>query len=233
MAENMRILLVEDEPAIATAVLSALKREGHAVDHVADGSDALAWAQTYPYSLIILDVILPGLDGLSVCAALRATNNQAPVLILTALDDVGHRVAGLDGGADDYLTKPFAMAELLARSRALLRRPASSRDPVLRIGDLEINPSAHTVVRGRRDVRLTAREFAVLEVLARNPGQLFSRERIIAAVWDADSDLASNIVEVYMRSLRRKLDDPRGTLIETVRGAGYRLGVPASAPGQA
>jgi DNA-binding response OmpR family regulator len=202
---------------------AALARQGYAVDRVADGDDALRWTESYPYDLVLLDVVLPGRDGLAVCAALRNVGFQPPILMLTALDDIEHRVAGLDRGADDYLPKPFAMAELLARVRALLRRRAADRGPLLRIGDLEIDPAAHRVLRAGHDVRLTAREFAVLEVLARHPGQLFPRERIIGTVWDADSDPASNIVEVYMHSLRRKLDDPGGQLIETVRGAGYRL----------
>jgi DNA-binding response OmpR family regulator len=220
----MRILIVEDESSIATAIATALGNEGHATDVVADGREALAWAEAYPYDLVVLDVVLPSLDGFAVCAALRERHIQAPVLMLTALDDVEHRVTGLDRGADDYLSKPFAMPELLARVRALLRRRAPDRAAVIRVSDLEIDPSSHEVRRAGAPIRLTAREFAVLEVLARNAGQVFSQERIIEAVWDAGFAAGSNIVEVYIRSLRRKIDDGRRTgLIETIRGAGYRL----------
>lgn len=224
----MRILVVEDEPAVREAVRASLVGEGHAVDAVADGDEALAFQQTYPYDLAILDVILPGLNGFEILACIRAGHSQVPVLMLTALDQVEDRVIGLDRGADDYLAKPFAMRELLARVRALLRR-RSDRAPVLRVGDLEIDPATLEVRRGGHEVRLTAREFALLEVLARAPGQIFSQERLIDAVWDADFAAGSNIVEVYVRSLRRKLDDGRRSgLIQTVRGAGYRL-VPAEA----
>lgn len=225
----MRILVVEDDPAIAAAVLTSLGHEGYAVDASADGREAIDWTDAYPYDLVILDVVLPGLDGFSVCSTLRARGNQSPILMLTALDEVEHRVAGLDRGADDYLAKPFAMPELLARVRALLRRRAADRAAVIRIADLEIDPSGHQVRRAGAQIRLTAREFAVLEVLARNAGQVFSQERIIAAVWDAEFAAGSNIVEVYIRSLRRKIDGgARGGLIETIRGAGYRLRGPAT-----
>jgi two-component system OmpR family response regulator len=220
----VRILLVEDDPPISAAVKSALAHEGHAVDAVGDGHEALEWAGAYRYDLVILDVVLPGLDGFAVLTALRAAGTNSPILMLTALDEVEHRVEGLDRGADDYMAKPFAIPELLARVRALLRRHAPDRAPVLRVADLEIDPSAHEVRRAGVPVRLTAREFAVLEVLARHAGQVFSQDRIIEAVWDADFAATSNIVEVYMRSLRRKIDAGRRSgLIETVRGAGYRL----------
>src|SRR5947209_6053868 len=156
----------------------AIGHEGHAVDVVSDGDDALTWAETYPYDLVVLDVVLPGRDGFAVCGALRERGNQAPILMLTALDEIEHRVTGLDRGADDYLAKPFAMAELLARIRALLRRRAPDRAPVLRVADVEVDPSAREVRRGGRRVALTAREFAVFELLARHPDQVFSRERI-------------------------------------------------------
>ena len=216
--------MVEDDAAISAAVTSALRDDGHAVDAVADGRDALAWSRTYPYDLFLLDIVLPGLDGLEVCRALRIQGANGPILMLTALDEVEHRVAGLDRGADDYLAKPFAMPELRARVRALLRRRSSDRVPVIRVGDLEVDPSMHAVRKAGVRIRLTAREFAVLEVLARNAGQVFSQERIIGAVWDADFAAGSNIVEVYVRSLRRKIyGGRRGGLIETIRGAGYRL----------
>jgi two-component system OmpR family response regulator len=218
------VLVVEDELAIATGIRAALAAEGHAVDVVADGAEALTWAATYPYDMVLLDVILPGLDGFAVLAALRRSGFQAPILMLTALDDVTDRVTGLDHGADDYLAKPFAMAELLARVRALRRRAADDRAPRIAVQDLELDPATHGVFRGGRAVRLTAREFALLELLARHPGQIFSRDRIVEALWSADFTAESNVVEVYVRSLRRKVDDGRRDgLIETVRGAGYRL----------
>jgi DNA-binding response OmpR family regulator len=220
----VRILLVEDEPAVNAAVRSALVGEGHAVDGTGDGEEALEWAATYSYDLVILDVVLPSMDGFTVCARLRERGFSSPILMLTALDSVGDRVTGLDRGADDYLAKPFAMAELLARVRALRRRQGGDRAPVMRFGDLEIDPSKLGVRRNGTPIRLTAREFALLEILARNPGQIFSQERLIDALWDADFDPGSNIIEVYIRSLRRKIDDGRRNgLIETVRGAGYRL----------
>jgi DNA-binding response OmpR family regulator len=220
----MRILVVEDEPAIAKAVRDILVGARHAVDIATTGPDALTWAGSYPYELIVLDVVLPGLDGFEVCARLRAAGVGCPVLMLTARDQVEDRVSGLDAGADDYLAKPFAATELLARVRALLRRGSSDRPPLISVGDLELDPATLDVRRGGRSIRLTAREFALLEVLARNPGQIFAQERLINAVWDADFKAESNILEVYIRSLRRKIDGGRRDgLIETVRGAGYRL----------
>jgi DNA-binding response OmpR family regulator len=169
-------------------------------------------------------VILPGLDGFSTCSALRERGFAAPILMLTALDGVEDRVTGLDHGADDYLAKPFAMDELRARVRALSRRRLEDRAPRIRIGDLELDPATLGVWRAGRKIRLTSREFALLELLARHPGQIFPQERLIEALWDADFAAESNIVEVYIRSLRRKVDDGRRDgLIETVRGSGYRL----------
>lgn len=226
----MRVLVVEDEPAIAEAVRAIIVGAGHAVDVAATGPDALTWAATYPYDLVVLDVVLPGLDGFGVCARLRAMGLGCPILMLTARDQLEDRVTGLDAGADDYLAKPFASAELLARVRALLRRGSSDRPPVIRVGDLELDPATMGVRRGGIPVRLTAREFALLEVLARNPGRVFTQERLIDAVWNADFEAESNIVEVYIRSLRRKVDGGRRDgLIETLRGAGYRLRVPDAA----
>jgi two-component system OmpR family response regulator len=194
------------------------------VDVVGDGAEALAWADAYPYELVILDVVLPGLDGFGVCAALRERGFNAPILMLTALDGVSDRVEGLDRGADDYLAKPFAMAELRARVRALQRRRVEDRAPRIVVHDLELDPSTLGVQRGGRRIRLTAREFALLELLARHPGQVFAQDRLIDALWDADFSAASNIVEVYIRSLRRKVDHGRRDgLIETIRGSGYRL----------
>ena len=220
----MRILVVEDDPAIAAAIRSILVDSGEAVDVAGDGSDALEWAGTYPYDLLILDVVLPGMDGVTVCRTLRERGSKIPILMLTALDAIEDRVAGLDAGADDYLAKPFAGAELLARVRALRRRGVGEAAAVLRLGDLELDPAAREVRRGGKAIRLTSKEFALLEVLARHPGQVFPQDRLIDSVWDADFAAASNVVEVYIRSLRRKVDGGRRDgLIETVRGAGYRL----------
>jgi two-component system OmpR family response regulator len=220
----MRILIVEDEPVIAHAIERILGAAGHAADRVASGQEALEWASLYAYDLILLDVVLGGMDGFDVCRELRHGGSRVPILMLTALDDVGDRVTGLDAGADDYLAKPFAGAELLARVRALLRRGMAGGSSVLQVGDLELDPARMAVQRAGRPIRLTAKEFGLLEVLARHPGQVFSQERLIESVWNAGFDAESNIVEVYIRSLRRKIDGGRRDgLIETVRGAGYRL----------
>lgn len=216
--------MVEDEPAIGSAVVGAIRGEGHAVDLVADGDEAIEWATAYPYDLLVLDVRLPGTDGFGVCRRVRAAGSEASILMLTALDDVRDRVTGLDAGADDYLAKPFATVELLARVRALLRRHGATRTPILTVGDLELDPARHEVRRHGREIRLTAREFTLLEFLARGGGRIFSQERLIEVVSDADHDIGSNVIEVYVRSLRRKLDGGRRDgLIETVRGVGYRL----------
>jgi len=220
----VRILVVEDEVAIAEAVRSGLAADGQAVDVIGDGSEALEWVAAYPYELVVLDVVLPGLDGFDVCAALRQRGFNAPILMLTARDDVADRVKGLDRGADDYLAKPFAMAELRARVRALQRRRTDDRMPRIAVQDLELDPATLGVIRGGRTIRLTAREFAMLELLARHPGQVFSQDHLIDALWGADYVAGSNVVEVYIRSLRRKIDDGRRDgLIETVRRFGYRL----------
>lgn len=215
---------MEDEVTIADAVKRVLVADGHAVDAVGDGSQALAWAGTYAYDLVILDVILPALDGFAVCRVLRGSRFSGAILILTALDDVYDRITGLDQGADDYLAKPFSMAELRARVRALGRRRLEDRAPKIQVGDLELDPATLGVWRAGREIHLTAREFALLELLARHPGQIFARDRLIDALWDADFSAESNVVEVYIRSLRRKVDEGRRDgLIETVRRSGYRL----------
>jgi len=220
----MRILVVEDETAISAALRRILEADGHAVDVASDGPEGLTWARSYPYDAIVLDIVLPGVDGFQVCARLRADGDRTPVLMLTARDAVDDRVAGLDAGADDYLAKPFAAAELLARLRALGRRSVGEAAPLIRNGGLEIDPATRAVRRDGVAIRLTSKEFALLEFLARHPGQVFTQERLIEAVWDADFAAESNIVEVYIRSLRRKLDDGRRDgAIETIRGAGYRL----------
>jgi two-component system, OmpR family, response regulator len=220
----LRILVIEDEPAIASAVRLALSDEGHAVDVVGTGHEGLEWAAAAPYGLVILDVVLGGMSGLEVCWTLRQRGFDQPILMLTALTGVEDRVAGLDRGADDYLGKPFAIAELKARVRALARRPSSSGAATIAVGDLTLDPSTLDVRRGGRSVRLTAREFTFLEFLARHPGQVFTQEHLVNALWSADAIPGSNVVEVYVRSLRRKLDaGRRNGIIETVRGAGYRL----------
>jgi two-component system OmpR family response regulator len=228
----MRILVVEDEPAIASAIRSILGSADYAVDLAASGPEAITWAGSYDYDLVVLDVVLPGLDGFEVCRRLRATGFAAPILMLTARDQIEDRVTGLDAGADDYLAKPFAAAELLARVRALRRRGSTPRDPVLRVGQLTLDPASRDVRVDDRPVHLTAKEFALLEVLARHPGQVFAQDRLIDALWDADFAAESNIVEVYIRSLRRKIDGGRRDgLIETIRGAGYRLRADPSGAG--
>ena len=220
----MRVLVVEDEAAISAAVRSALSADGHAIDVAEDGLEALDWVASYPYDLLILDVVLPGLDGFGVCERVRRRGYTAPILMLTALDQVQDRITGLDRGADDYLVKPFAMAELRARVRALARRQTEGRPPTIKVHDLELDPATHVVRRGGRTIRLSVREFAMLELFARHPGHLFHRDRLIDKLWNADFSAESNIVEVYVRNLRRKIDGGRRDgLIQTVRGSGYRL----------
>jgi two-component system, OmpR family, response regulator len=228
----VRILVVEDEPAIAAAIRSILTTADHAVDLAATGPEAIGWVGTYDYDLVVLDIVLPGFDGFEVCRRLRASGFAAPILMLTARDEIDDRVSGLDAGADDYLAKPFAAAELLARVRALRRRGSASRDPIVRVGTLSLDPATREVSANDLPVHLTAKEFALLEVLARHPGQVFAQDRLIDALWDADFAAGSNVVEVYIRSLRRKIDGGRRDgLIETVRGAGYRLRADDSLPG--
>jgi two-component system OmpR family response regulator len=212
---------------IAAAIKVALVADAHAVDVVGDGLDAIDWATAHDYDLILLDVMLPGMDGFEACRTMRERGVTSPILMLTALDDVEDRVAGLDRGADDYLVKPFAMNELRARVRALGRRRSTDRAPLIRVGDLVLDPASLGVERAGVPIKLTAREFALLELLARHPGQIFAQERLIDSLWDADYAAESNVVEVYIRSLRRKIDDGRRDgLIETIRGSGYRLRAP-------
>jgi DNA-binding response OmpR family regulator len=221
----VRILVVEDDRSLADALRRGLAEHSYAVDLASDGETAMLLARTEPYDLLVLDVMLPRLDGLEVCRRLRARGAIVPVLMLTARDGVDDRVTGLDCGADDYLTKPFAFRELLARMRALLRRQAtSSRDPVLRAADIELDPATRAVRRGGVPVDLTSKEFAVLELFLRNPNRVLSRTQIAEHIWDQGFVALSNVVEVYVGLLRRKLGDtaePR--LLETVRGVGYRI----------
>jgi two-component system OmpR family response regulator len=220
----MRILLVEDEVKMARALRRGLEQEGHAVDVAADGNDGLSKALEYEYDAVVLDVMLPGRDGYSICRELRSSGRWSPVLMLTARDAVDDRIRGLDAGADDYLVKPFAFGELLARLRALVRRGPSERPPMISVGDVELDPAAHTVTRSGRPVELSAREFALLEFLMRHPGEVLSRTRILEQVWDYSYSGFSNVVDVYVAYLRRKLERPFGSpLIRTVRGVGYAL----------
>jgi len=221
----MHVLVVEDEPKIATYVKRGLEEQGYAVDVATTGHEALEWAATVEFDLIVLDILLPGIDGLTVCREIRRRGNRTPVLMLTARDSVEDRVDGLDAGADDYLVKPFALKELLARLRALARRTGEvPKTPILQVADLRLDSSTHRVWRGDMDIPLTAKEFALLEYLMRHPDHVLSRSTIADHVWNYDSYNQSNIVDVYIRNLRRKIDDPyQVKLIHTVRGFGYRL----------
>ena len=220
----MRVLVVEDEVKMAALLQRGLREEGYAVDVASDGREALWLATENGYDAIVLDVMLPDVDGFEVCRRLREAGRWSPVLMLTARDGVSDRVAGLDAGADDYLTKPFSFAELLARLRALVRRGAPERPATLQVGDLVLDPATRRVVRDGTPVDLTPREFALLEFLMRHPGEVLSRTRLIEHVWDFAFEGDSNVVDVYVRYLREKVDRPFGRdSIETVRGAGYRL----------
>jgi DNA-binding response OmpR family regulator len=222
----MRVLVVEDERRIAAYVKRGLEEQGYAVDPAYTGPEALDWAAVVNFDLIVLDILLPGLDGIAVCRDLRARGVRTPILMLTARDAIDDRVAGLDAGADDYLVKPFAFEELLARLRALARRGADTpRSPVLQVADLTLDTLTRRVRRGKT-VELTAKEYAVLECLMREPGRVLTRAVIADHVWNYDVYNQSNVVDVYIRNLRRKIDDGFALkLIHTVRGAGYRLSV--------
>ena len=209
---------------MAAAIRRGLRYEGLVVDVVGDGEQALRTVGATDYDAIVLDVMLPGLDGFETCRRLRAAGNWLPVLMLTARDAVEDRVRGLDGGADDYLTKPFSLAELTARLRALVRRGPVERPTVLEVGDLRLDPATREVWRGGTEIQLSAREFGLLETLMRNPGTVFTQTQLLEAAWDLGYEQRSNVVEVYIRYLREKIDRPFGVgSIETVRGAGYRL----------
>ena len=220
----MRVLVVDDEVKMAGLLKRGLEEEGYAVDVLRTGADALWAGAENPYDAIVLDVMLPDLDGFEVCRRLRSAGHWAPVLMLTARTAVGDRVAGLDAGADDYLTKPFSFSELFARLRALVRRGAGERPAMLRAGDLVLDPPSRRVTRGGVVIELTAKELALLEYFMRRPGDVLTRSRIIEHVWDYGYDGDSNVVDVYVRYLREKIDRPfRRDTIETVRGSGYRL----------
>jgi two-component system, OmpR family, response regulator len=220
----MRVLIVEDEVKMAGLLRRGLGEEGLAADVARTGDDALWMARAAEYDAIVLDVMLPGTDGFEVCRRLRQAGTWSPVLMLTARDAVEDRVNGLDAGADDYLTKPFSFAELLARLRALARRPPLERPTVLAVGDLRLDPSTRQVWRAEAEIHLSTKEFALLETFMRRPGQVLSRYQLLDHCWDYGYENRSNVVDVYVRYLRQKIDRPfRKKSIETVRGAGYRL----------
>ena len=222
----MRALIVEDELKMAALLRRGLVEEGYATDVARTGEDALRMARSTAYDAIVLDVMLPGLDGFGVCRELRSSGVWTPILMLTARDDVLDRVAGLDAGADDYLTKPFSFAELLARLRALTRRTLAERPTVLVAGSLRLDPATQQVWRGDVAIELSAKEFALLETFMRRPGQVLSRQDLLEHTWDGTNGNRSNVVDVYVGYLRTKLDRPFGRRsIETVRGSGYRLRV--------
>lgn len=221
----MRILLVEDEKKLCDLIARALKAERYAVDVALDGQGGWSLADAYEYDLLILDLMLPNLSGTDLLRRIRRKNQEVPILILTARDATTDKVQHFEAGADDYLTKPFAFAELIMRCKALLRRGPVSRATVLRVGDLEMDRLSQQVRREGRKIELTPKEYALLEYLASNPGRVFSRTMIIEHVWDQSFEGLNNIVDVYVRHLRRKIDDPFPTkLIRTVRGVGYGLG---------
>ena len=220
----MRILVVEDETRLADGLRRGLEAEGFAVDIAATGTDGLWLARENQYSAILLDIMLPGMSGYRVCEVLRAEQNWTPVIMLTAKNGEWDQVEALDTGADDYLTKPFSFAVLLARLRAVVRRGAAERPSVLEAGDIRVDPATRAVSRGEVTIDLTSREFAVLEYLMRRRGEVVSKREVIENVWDFDFEGDPNIVEVYVRHLRNKLDRPFGrAAIETLRGSGYRL----------
>lgn len=220
----MRVLIVEDEPKMAGLIRRGLTREGMAVDVVANGEDALWRAEATEYDAIVLDVMLPGIDGFEVCQRLREASVWSPILMLTARDAVRDRVGGLDRGADDYLTKPFSYTELLARLRALVRRGRGERPVELHVGDLWLDPATRRVRRGDVEIGLSPKEYAVLETFMRRPGEVLSRFQLLEHAWDYDYENRSNVVDAYVRFLRLKIDRPfKLRSIETVRGVGYRL----------
>jgi two-component system OmpR family response regulator len=220
----VRLLIVEDDREVIGLLRRALGREGHVLDVTENGAEALWLAAECSYDVIVLDVNVPPPDGFEICRRLRQSGDWTPVIFLTGRQDVADRVAGLDSGADDYLAKPFSLDELNARLRAVARRRAEERPTVLRVGDLEIDPATRTVRRGERDVELTSKEFALLELLARRPGEVVTRSSIVNALYDFAFEARSNVVEALVRRLRDKVDRPFGRAsVQTVRGSGYRL----------
>ncbi|HUZ09675.1 MAG TPA: response regulator transcription factor [Acidimicrobiales bacterium] len=226
----MRLLVVEDDPRMASLLKRGLEEEGNSVDMAGDGPDAVWMGTENPYSAIVLDVMLPGFDGFEVARRLRAAGRWAPILLLTARTEVADRVEGLDAGADDYLAKPFSFAELSARIRALVRRGQPERPVVLAVGDLRLDPASRRAWRGDDELDLSAKEFSLLELFMRHPGELLTRSAILDQVWDYAYGGVSNVVDQYVGYLRRKIDRPYGRNdFETVRGAGYRLHDPGGA----
>jgi two-component system OmpR family response regulator len=220
----VRVLLVEDDLRMAAAIRRGLRAEGVVADIATSGLDALGMARGRKFDVVVLDVMLPDVDGFETCRRLRAERMWAPIIMVTARDAIEDRVRGLDQGADDYLTKPFSLAELLARLRALARRGPVERPVVLEVGDLRLDPGSRQVRRGDVDIELSAREFALLETLMRQPGQVFSQLQLLEAAWDLGMEQRSNVVEVYVKYVRDKIDRPFGVKsLETVRGIGYRL----------
>src|SRR6516165_2633224 len=231
---SMRLLLVEDDPRIARFVTKGLEEQSYAVDVVANGNDAVYQVEINDYDLIVLDVMIPGRDGFSTCRSIRALGKRMPILMLTARDAVEDRITGLDSGADDYLTKPFEFGELLARLRALLRRPNELRPAKIVVGDLVLDTASQTAKRGNRSIFLTTKEYALLEFLARNAGRVVGRSEIAEHVWDESFDPFSNLIEVYVNRLRRKIgDDDEQPLLQTRRGSGYILAPPEKQPSSA
>jgi len=223
----MRILIVDDDRRLCTVIKRGLLEEAYAVDLAYDGEEGEYLAEVNPYDVIILDIMLPNKNGIEVCQELRAKKISIPILMLTAKDTVEDRVRGLDTGADDYLVKPFAFGELLARIRALLRREGMSKSPEVQVGDLTLNTLTRQVWREQRPVELTTKEYVILEYFMRHPNVVVTRTMIEEHAWDYDFDSLSNLVDVYIRRLRRKIDDEgKDSLIQTVRGAGYRLKTP-------
>jgi two-component system OmpR family response regulator len=220
----MRILVVEDDVRMAAAMRRGLQAEGMVTDVATRGEDALWMAAATEFDVVVLDVMLPGMDGFETCRRLRTKGIWAPIIMLTARDSVEDRVEGLDQGADDYLVKPFSLAELLARLRALARRGPVERPAVLEVGNLRLDPATQEAWRGEAEIELSAKEFALLETFMRRPGEVLSRYQLLEHAWDYDYENRSNVVEVYVRYLREKIDRPFGVKsLETVRGAGYRL----------
>jgi two-component system, OmpR family, response regulator len=227
----MRVLIVEDDVKTASLIRRGLREEGLAADVAIKGEDALWMAGSTEYDTVIVDVMLPGIDGFETSRQLRQRGVWSPILMLTARDAVEDRIAGLDGGADDYLTKPFSFGELLARLRALARRGAIERATVIEAGDLKLDPAARRVGRGDTEIALSAKEFAVLETFMRHPGHVLDRLQLLEHAWDYDYENRSNLIDVYVRYLREKIDRPFGvSSIETVRGAGYRFRTDGGAP---
>jgi DNA-binding response OmpR family regulator len=223
----MRVLLVEDDDRLASSVANQLRQAGFAVDTVARGEDALRESAISPYDAIVLDLQLPDLDGVEICRRLRKRGTPVRIIMATARDGVADRITGLDTGADDYLVKPYSVQELIARLRALLRRPDAALPTVYRVADLELDTATRVAKRGERTIDLTTKEFMVLEYMLRNAGRVLTREQISEHAWDANYDPFSNVIDVYVARLRRKVDAPgEPALIDTVRGAGYRLAAP-------